>query len=99
MRNWILRWKDASKSWLFEKLNRFLSSLVVVGIQFYRTHLKFFIVGECRYTPSCSQYALEAVDAFPVWKAAPLICSRLCRCHPFSQGGWDPVQREESNVL
>lgn len=45
----------------------------------------------CRFHPSCSQYALDAVTAYGVLKGLILTVRRLLRCHPFTKGGFDPV--------
>jgi putative membrane protein insertion efficiency factor len=45
----------------------------------------------CRFQPSCSAYALEAVDRHGVVCGSALAAKRLCRCHPWGGSGWDPV--------
>ncbi|HET7601743.1 MAG TPA: membrane protein insertion efficiency factor YidD [Gemmatimonadales bacterium] len=45
----------------------------------------------CRFTPTCSQYALEAVRRYGVLKGSWLAARRLAKCHPFHEGGTDPV--------
>ncbi|MGF1527725.1 MAG: membrane protein insertion efficiency factor YidD [Candidatus Competibacterales bacterium] len=45
----------------------------------------------CRFEPSCSAYALEALRRFGVWRGGALTLWRLLRCHPFCPGGYDPV--------
>ena len=48
----------------------------------------------CRYVPTCSEYALEAVERFGVLRGGLMATWRLLRCHPFVGGGYDPVPRE-----
>ncbi len=45
----------------------------------------------CRYTPTCSQYALVAIERYGARKGGLMAIKRLLRCHPFHPGGWDPV--------
>ena len=46
----------------------------------------------CRFTPTCSQYAAEAIAKYGFLKGSALALKRLSRCHPFSEGGYDPVR-------
>lgn len=46
----------------------------------------------CRFVPSCSQYAIDAVRKYGAFRGAVLAIWRILRCHPFSRGGYDPVQ-------
>jgi putative membrane protein insertion efficiency factor len=45
----------------------------------------------CRYVPTCSEYAMEAVERFGAFRGSLMALARLLRCHPFSKGGYDPV--------
>src|SRR5881628_2425925 len=45
----------------------------------------------CRFTPTCSEYALEAVQKYGAWRGTVLATRRLCRCHPWGGSGFDPV--------
>ena len=47
--------------------------------------------GMCRFTPTCSAYAQEAISKYGVWKGGYLTTKRLFKCHPFHPGGYDPV--------
>jgi hypothetical protein len=47
----------------------------------------------CRYVPTCSEYAVEAVERFGVWRGGLAAMARVLRCHPFVQGGYDPVEK------
>lgn len=60
-------------------------------IRFYRYALSPMLPPRCRYTPTCSQYALEAVQKYGALKGGWLACKRICRCHPLGGSGHDPV--------
>jgi putative membrane protein insertion efficiency factor len=60
-------------------------------IRGYQRFLSPMIPPSCRFTPSCSQYALEAVARYGLIRGAWLGGRRLLRCHPFHPGGFDPV--------
>lgn len=66
-------------------------ALIKAPIFIYRYTLSAFIGRECRYLPTCSEYASEAIDRNGPWKGLWLGCSRLCRCNPFGPSGFDPV--------
>ncbi len=61
-------------------------------IRFYQASVSPLFPPRCRFVPSCSQYALEAVEKYGAVKGGWLAVKRLSRCHPFHKGGWyDPV--------
>ena len=62
-------------------------------IQAYRRFISPMLPPACRFTPSCSQYALEAVQKYGVLKGGIKGVWRLLRCHPLSRGGYDPVKK------
>lgn len=70
---------------------RMLSLLLRGAIRLYQLTLAYFFVGACRYEPSCSAYAAEAVVRHGALKGSYLAAHRLCRCGPWTAGGYDPV--------
>lgn len=60
-------------------------------IRLYRRYLSPMLGPHCRYTPTCSQYAIEAIEKYGALKGGWLALRRILRCHPFHPGGYDPV--------
>ena len=60
-------------------------------IRFYRASISPLHPACCRYIPTCSQYALEAVEKYGAVKGGYLALRRILRCHPLHKGGYDPV--------
>lgn len=65
--------------------------LVVLMIRGYQVTLSPLLPSACRYTPSCSRYAIEAVEKYGAVRGMWLGARRILRCHPFRKGGYDPV--------
>ncbi len=77
---------------------RMLSVALRGTIRLYQLTLAYFFVGACRYEPSCSAYAVEAVTHHGAIKGSLLAAHRLCRCGPWGAGGYDPVPLSCSSV-
>ena len=64
----------------------------LLALRFYKTYLSIIFAGNCRFHPSCSEYAYEAIERFGVARGIWLGLKRLLRCHPLSpRFGYDPV--------
>jgi len=68
-----------------------LSRLMIVLITAYRWTLSPMLGNHCRFYPSCSQYAIEAIHRHGAVRGGWLMIRRLSRCHPWHAGGYDPV--------
>ena len=60
-------------------------------IRLYQLTLSPIFGGGCRFEPSCSSYAMEAIAHHGAWRGTRLAAKRLARCHPFAPAGYDPV--------
>jgi putative membrane protein insertion efficiency factor len=68
-----------------------IKTLLIAPIRFYRYFLSPWIGRSCRFTPTCSLYAMEAIEKHGALKGLWLASYRIGRCHPWCQGGYDPV--------
>ncbi|MBQ6569851.1 MAG: membrane protein insertion efficiency factor YidD [Clostridia bacterium] len=73
-----------------------MKRLIIWLIKLYRKHLSHLKrAPTCKFYPTCSQYALEAVERFGAFKGSLLAIWRILRCNPFSRGGVDPVPEKK----
>lgn len=77
-------------------MRKILTAPLIVLILAYRYLISPVLGNHCRYTPSCSQYALEALESHGVFKGLWLGLKRVGSCHPWHTGGYDPVPGVES---
>ena len=66
---------------------------LVAAVRWYQRVVSPLTPPTCRFTPTCSQYAVEAVSAYGVLYGGALALWRVARCHPFGGRGWDPPRR------
>jgi putative membrane protein insertion efficiency factor len=66
--------------------------IAVYLLRFYKYAISPILPPVCRFTPTCSEYAAEAIEKYGFLKGFWLGLKRLSRCHPFSAGGYDPVR-------
>ena len=74
-----------------------MRKILIALIKVYRFTLSPFIGQHCRFTPTCSQYATEAIEQYGAIKGSWMAAKRLSKCHPFHSGGWDPVPENMSS--
>jgi len=68
-----------------------MQTLFLGLIRAYRYFLSPWIGGQCRFDPTCSVYASQAIELYGAWRGGWMAVKRLLRCHPFCPGGEDPV--------
>jgi uncharacterized protein len=68
-----------------------MKSLALRSIRFYQRRISPGLPAACRYQPTCSQYALEAIERFGVARGSRMALTRLLRCTPLHRGGFDPI--------
>jgi len=68
-----------------------MKQIAMAMIRAYQILVSPLLGPHCRFTPSCSRYAAEALAKYGFWKGSWLAGRRLLRCHPFAPGGYDPV--------
>lgn len=71
-----------------------MKKILLGGIVSYRKFISPVFPPSCRFYPTCSAYALEAVERFGVLRGSRLAIARILRCHPFHPGGYDPVPHD-----
>jgi putative membrane protein insertion efficiency factor len=69
-----------------------MKKIFICIITFYRKYISPLSAPTCKYTPTCSQYALDAVNKYGAFKGGFMAFYRILRCNPFSKGGYDPVK-------
>lgn len=68
-----------------------MKTILIAMIRFYKSYISPLTPPSCRYTPTCSQYALEAIQKYGAIKGTWLAVKRISRCHPWGGSGYDPV--------
>ncbi len=74
-----------------------LRNVLILLVKFYRKFISPLKQPSCIYTPTCSSYALTALERYGFFKGGYLSIRRILRCHPFAKGGVDPVPIKEEH--
>ena len=72
-------------------IRRLLASMLIGLIRAYQFVLRPLLVGGCRFIPTCSEYAIEAIRRHGAWRGGRMALARIIRCRPGVLGGYDPV--------
>ena len=75
-----------------------MTKFLIALIKLYQLALSPFFGQHCRFTPTCSQYAIESIQAHGAFKGFLLTIKRLSRCHPWHVGGHDPVSKPGTKI-
>ncbi|GHD41775.1 hypothetical protein SAMN05216429_10781 [Marinobacter persicus] len=75
-----------------------MRQLLLLPIRFYQYAISPMMASHCRHHPTCSQYAIEAIQQHGALKGSYLAGARLLRCHPWAEGGYDPVPGTNASV-
>ena len=74
-------------------MQSFLSNIIILLVKAYQVSLSRILPSTCRFTPSCSNYMIDAIKTYGFLKGIKMGLIRIFRCHPFSKSsGWDPVK-------
>ena len=68
-----------------------MKAVLIAALRGYQYALRPMLGANCRFYPSCSDYAREAIERHGAWHGTWLATRRVCRCHPYHPGGYDPV--------
>lgn len=69
-----------------------MKEILLILIRFYRRYISPLKAPTCIYTPTCSEYAMQAIEKYGVLKGGFMSIKRILRCHPLHKGGYDPVE-------
>jgi len=72
-----------------------IKKLFILPVKLYQGIISPYLPNSCRYTPTCSQYMIDAIDEWGVFKGLWMGTKRLATCHPWGGHGYDPVPKKE----
>ncbi len=78
-------------------MNQYAKFVTLHVLRFYKRAISPLLPPACRYLPTCSEYAMDAVERYGVVRGGWMALVRILRCHPFGGSGYDPVVRPEKH--
>ena len=89
--------KDAASRVVVNALSRLLALPLLLLVQIYRFSISPLLGVNCRFEPTCSSYAIEALRKHGAFRGSMLAVKRIARCHPWGSSGYDPVPGQDSD--
>ncbi|TCP13892.1 hypothetical protein EV697_1018 [Bisgaardia hudsonensis] len=80
-----------------ETTHSFSSKILIILVRAYQVTISPLIGPRCRFTPTCSNYAIESLKTYGALKGSWLTAKRILKCHPLNEGGYDPVPPKINN--
>jgi putative membrane protein insertion efficiency factor len=69
-----------------------MQSVLIAALRAYKRFISPLLPSACRFYPTCSEYTLQAIEKYGPWRGIWLGTKRIAKCHPFHEGGYDPVR-------
>lgn len=76
-----------------------MKRLFLAMIRFYKRNISPHLPEACRFRPTCSEYAMTAIERYGAWKGGWMALWRILRCNPFAKGGYDPVPEDTNATI
>ena len=76
-----------------------MKALALSMLRMYKRWISPSLAPSCRYVPTCSEYAMEAIERYGVVRGSAMGAWRILRCHPFVKGGYDPVVKQRAEMV
>jgi len=74
---------------------KILEGILIFMVKVYQTAISPLLGANCRFSPTCSQYSIEAIREWGPFKGTKLAIKRISKCHPWGSQGWDPVPKRK----
>jgi len=76
-----------------------MKTVALSMLRLYKRWISPSLAPSCRYVPTCSEYAMEAIERYGVVRGSAMGAWRILRCHPFVKGGYDPVVKQQAKMV
>lgn len=83
---------------MFRNLTKIIAVPFIWLVRFYQAAISPYTPSSCRYSPTCSHYAIEALQKHGVFSGGILAIKRIFSCHPWGNSGYDPVPEKKNNL-